>query len=149
MTNARNAWVLAVFAAAVVIVATMDTGRAAPIYSTYSIHGTYRIAFTGVSLSTGRLESGVGIMVAYGTGGITGVESFNNGGQLCTNVAVKGTYTVEPNGLGTLSATFTSPVPGCSGDFNLGLLVLNGGNLVKAFAAGSGFVTLSEDWFRE
>ena len=46
-----------------------DTGRAAPIYSTYNILGTYRVAFTGVSLSTGTPESGVGVFVADGKGG--------------------------------------------------------------------------------
>lgn len=149
MTNARNAWVLAGLAVVVIIAATMDTGRAAPIYSTFNILGTYRVAFTGVSLSTGTPESGIGVFVADGKGGITGIESFNNGGQVCTNVAVKGTYTVDGNGMGTMSATYSSPVPGCSGDFDLGLLVVDGGKIVKAFAAGSGFITLSEDWFRE
>jgi hypothetical protein len=87
--------------------------------------------------------------VADGIGGITGVEAFNQAGRVCTSVAIAGSYDVGPNGIGTMSATFTSPVPGCSGDFEVGLLVLKGGDVVKAFAAGPGFVTLSEDRYRE
>ena len=149
MTTSRNAWALAVLAAVVTIVATMDTGRAAITYSDYDIRGVYRITFTGLSVPDLSPESGIGVLVADGLGGITGTEAFNLGGHVCTNVAIAGTYSVGANGMGTMSADFTSPAPGCSGHFDLGLLVLKGGDIVKAFGAGSGFVTLSEDWFRE
>jgi hypothetical protein len=149
MTRARNVCVLAILAVVAIVAATRDTGRASTGYSNFSVRGTYRVTFTGVSLATGKPESGVGVFVADGTGGITGVESYNGGGRLCQDVAVNGTYDVQPNGMGTKTATFSSPVPGCSGDFSLGFVVLKGGDLVKAFAAGSGFVTLSEDWFRD
>ena len=149
MTRALNACVLAVLAVIVTIVATMDTGRAAVGYSTYSIRGTYRITYTGLSLPSMVPESGIGVFVADGTGGLTGTEVVNAGGRLCPNVAVTGTYTVDGNGLGSLTAAFTSPTPGCSGNFTLALLVLDGGDTVKGLATGSGFITLSEDWKRE
>jgi hypothetical protein len=149
MTRARNAWILAVLAVVVIVAVTMDTGRASTGYSNFSLRGTYRVAYAGISVAAGKPESGVGVFVADGTGGISGVESYNGGGQLCQDVAVNGTYDVQPNGMGTMTATFSSPVPGCSGEFSLGFVVLKGGDLVKAFGAGSGFVTLSEDWFRD
>lgn len=149
MTRARNACVLAAIAVVVTIVATMDTGRAASGYSTYSVRGTYRIAYTGVNLPSLVPESGIGIFVADGTGGIAGTETLNISGLICTNVALTGTYSVDPNGMGTMSATFTSPVPGCSGDFTIHLIVHDGGNLVRAVGGGPGFVTLFEEWRRD
>src|ERR1051326_8217799 len=98
MTNARNAWLLTVLAVVVIIAATMDTGRAATGYSIYSIRGTYRITFTGLSVPELTPESGIGVLVADGTGGIVGTESFNLAGHVCTNVAITGTYSVGTNG---------------------------------------------------
>ena len=95
MTRAWNACVLTVLAVIVTIVATMDTGRAAAGYSTYSIRGTYRITYTGLSLPSMVPESGIGVFVADGTGHLTGTEVVNAGGLLCPNVAVTGAYTVD------------------------------------------------------
>ena len=149
MTRARNVCVLAVLAVIVTIVATMDTGRAASGYSTYSVRGTYRVTYTGLNLPSMIPESGIGIFVADGTGHITGTEILNVGGLLCTDVKVNGTYSVDVNGFGTMTATYTSAQPGCSGEFTIALLVHEGGTLVKALAAGPGFVTLHEDWRRD
>jgi hypothetical protein len=149
MTRVRNACVLAVIAVIVTIVATMDTGGATSGYSAYSIRGTYRITFTGLSLPSMSPESGVGVFVADGTGHITGTEVLNSGGKVCPDVTVTATYTVNVIGIGTLSADFTSPTPGCSGHFNSSLLVLDGGNVVKSVGTDPGFVTLSEEWRRE
>lgn len=148
MTRVRNASVLAVLAVVVTIVGTMDTSRASVVHSQFSIHGTYRLTYTGLHIPSFAPESGVGIFVADGTGNIAGTEVFNVGGRVC-NVTVTATYTVNGNGTGTLSGNFTSPTPGCSGQFNSSLLIYEGGDAVKAVSIDPGFVTLSEEWRRQ
>jgi hypothetical protein len=129
-----------------------DTGGAATDFTTYSLRGTYRVIFTGFSVTSGRLESGLGFFVADGLGHLTGTETFNRGTGTATavcNVTVTGTYAINANGTGTLRASFTSPTPGCSGEFTSALMLFEGSDLVRAVSTDPGFVTVSEEWRRQ
>lgn len=143
----RHWCVLVLLTVGVVTVFTTDTGiaRSEPPL----IKGTYGITFTGIVLPSGTLESGIGIFVADGQGRLTGTEVFNFGGLVCANVAVTATYTVGGNGIGALVAHVASETPGCAGSFRSSLLVLDGGNLVRAISTGADFVTISEEWRRQ
>jgi hypothetical protein len=144
-TNSVIAMVLGIIA-----LAARDTSSASFTYATHNLHGTYRITFTGFVPSSGRLQSGVGIFVLDGSGNLSGSEVFNNGGTVCRNVVVTGTYVVNNgNGTGDLSADFASSTPGCSGHFNSALLVYAGGGRVRAVSSDPSFVTISEEWLRD
>jgi hypothetical protein len=149
MTKMRSSSVIIAMVLGIIAVAAKDTSSASFAYSTYNVHGTYRITFTGFVPSSGRLQSGVGIFVADGEGNLSGTEVFNSGGTVCRNVVVTGTYALVGNGTGELSADFTSSTPGCSGHFNSTLLVYAGGNRVRAVSSDPSFVTISEEWLRD
>jgi hypothetical protein len=149
MAKRSNLCLLIMLCAAVLVLATMETGNARSGFSVASIRGVYRLTFSGLILPGLRPESGLGIFVADGQGNITGTEVFNTDGHLCPDVTVTATYTVNPNGTGTVSADFASPTAGCSGHFDNALLLLDGGRVVKALGTGPGFVTISEEWRRQ
>jgi hypothetical protein len=149
MPRPRTAWILAVLIVVVSTVATLDTSRGQSGYSTYSLRGVYRVTYSGINLPEGLPESGIGVFVADGAGRITGTEVLNFPGVFCPDVKVTATYSIDGNGLGTMSAEFTSPITGCSGNFTSSLLVHDGGNSVTAVSNSTRFVTLSEVWRRE
>ncbi|MGD1026148.1 hypothetical protein [Candidatus Binatus soli] len=90
-------------------------------FSDASLNGTYSTRFSGFwlipSTTTGNPPSlspiaGFGNLTADGTGNITGgTETFNAGGSVCTGT-ITGTYSVNPDGTGALTLTFTSTGPG-------------------------------------
>ena len=134
------------------ILAGLGTSSAGTEFTSYSLRGTYRVTFSGFSVTSGRLESGIGIFVADGLGHITGTEVFNRGTGTATavcNVTVAGTYSINPNGTGTLQATFTSPTPGCSGEFKSALMLYDGSDLVRSISTDPSFVTVNEEWRRQ
>jgi hypothetical protein len=129
--------------------AARDTSSAPSGFSAYSIRGTYRVTFSGILLSSGQLESGIGIFIADGSGHISGTEVFSGGGKVCRDVAVTGTYTVGGNGIGAFSADFTSLSAGCSGHFNSALLLVDGGDVIHSVSTDTDFVTVAEEWRRQ
>jgi hypothetical protein len=143
----RSSVIVAMAVGIIALAAARDTTSAS--YAPYNLHGTYRLTFTGFVPSVGRLQSGIGIFVLDGTGHLSGTEVFTAGATVCRNVAVAGTYTLGTNGIGDLSADLTSPTAGCSGHFNTSLLVLDGGDLVRAISTDPNFVTISEEWRRQ
>jgi hypothetical protein len=151
MPRARNAWILAVLI--VVVSITLDTtrgqSRGQSGYSNHSLRGVYRVTYTGINLPEGLPEAGIGIFVADGSGNITGTEVLNFPGQLCPDVKITATYSIDASGFGTMSAEFTSPTTGCSGNFSSSLLLHEGGNLVTAVSRSTRFVVLSEVWRRD
>lgn len=149
MTRMRTNVVIITMVLGIIALAARDTSSASFTYANFNLHGTYRITFTGFVPSSGRLQSGVGIFVLDGDGGLSGTEVFNNGGGVCRSVVVTGTYGLNGNGIGELSADFTSPTPGCSGHFNSTLLVYAGGGRVRAVSSDPSFVTISEEWLRD
>ena len=101
-----------------------------------------------VSIDQGTL-SGVGVITADGKGNfVSGTETSNNGSQICTNVELSGTYTVNANCTGTTSVTFTGQTEACSGSFTQSMVILGNGSLIKLSSTDPGSVTLTEEWQR-
>jgi hypothetical protein len=143
----RSATVIAAIVLGILVLVARDTSNAA--FFPYTLNGIYRLSFTGFVPSTGRLQSGVGIFISDGLGHITGTETFNDGALVCRNVLVTATYTMGGNGIGQLSADYTLATPGCSGHFESTLLLLDGGDVVRAVSSSTTFVTVSEEWRRQ
>jgi hypothetical protein len=125
-----------------------------PPCSLQSIKGTYGVFFVVQSTPGLQPESGVGVITADGAGHfVAGTETFNTGSQVCTNVALSGTYTVNPDCTDTTSITFTGQTAGCSGSCTQSLVIFQGvlgkGNLIKLIGTDPGFVTLSEEWQKQ
>lgn len=124
-----------------------------PQCSLQSVRGTYGVFFV-VSLDQGQQTlSGVGVITADGKGHfVSGTETFNTGSQVCTNVELSGTYTVNANCTGTTSVTFTGQTEGCSGSFTQSMVIFPGvpgkGSLIKLSSTDPGSVTLTEEWQR-
>jgi hypothetical protein len=93
------------------------------VFSDASVNGTYSTKFHGFLLIPGATPStppalspvaGFGTATADGMGNITGgSETFNAGGSVCTG-AISGTYSVNADGTGTWTVTFTSTGPGAN-----------------------------------
>jgi hypothetical protein len=92
--------------------------------------------------------AGVAVITADGKGNFLGTETFNSGSQVCANVELSGTYTVNANCTGTTSVTFTGQIQGCSGNFTQSMVIFGKGNLIKLISTAHGVVTLSEEWQR-
>lgn len=101
-------------------------------FSLASIHGSYAGIFEGkINTSGGLLEFlGTGIFVADGKGNFTGTETYTVVSTPCV-ATVSGTYTVNPDGSGTNTASFTTTSPGCSsGIYTQTLAIGQSGHLV-------------------
>ncbi len=90
-----------------------ETTKAAD-FSNASLSGRYTFRFYGQDFANFRSGlnnriAALGVFVADGKGSITGGSlSYNDGGELCTNVVVGGRYSILSHGEGRLSLT-TSP----------------------------------------
>ena len=101
-------------------------------FSLASIHGSYAGIFEGkINVNGALLEFlGTGIFTADGKGNFTGTETYTVVTTPC-QATVSGTYTVNPDGSGTNSATFTTTSPGCSsGTYTQSLAIGQSGQLV-------------------
>ena len=121
-----------------------------PKCSLQSVRGTYGVFFV---VDQGQQTlSGVGVITADGKGHfVSGTETFNTGSQVCTNVELSGTYTVNANCTGTTSVTFTGQPEGCSGSFTQSMVIFpreGKGSLIKLISTDLGSVTLTEEWQR-
>ena len=120
-----------------------------PPCSLQSVKGTYGVFFAALLNQGQQAESGVGVITADGKGHfVSGTETFNTGSQVCTNVELSGTYTVNANCTGTTSITFTGQTEGCSGSFTQSMVIFQKGNLIKLSSTDPDFVTLTEEWQR-
>jgi hypothetical protein len=107
------------------------------------------IFFAGQSVPSLQPESGTGVITADGKGNLTGVETFNLGTQVCENVALKGTYTVDATtGTGKLTAESEGVADPCAFSFNASFVILKGGALLRLASTDPGFVIISEEWRR-
>lgn len=118
-----------------------------PGFSNRNIKGTYAGTFEGVVLKSGTPVqiAGVGIYTADGKGRFTGQESFVVDGNPCEDVAVTGTYAVNPDGSGSTVLTFTSATPGCSGSVPQRLAIGDSSKVVVFVNIGSG-QEVTETW---
>jgi hypothetical protein len=81
-----------------------------PQCSLQSVRGTYGVFFVVSDQGLQQTFAGVAVITADGKGNFLGTETFNSGSQVCTNVELSGTYTVNANCTGTTSVTFTGCV---------------------------------------
>lgn len=100
-------------------------------FSKRSIKGSYASTFQGSVIQGSSLLpiNGTAVFTADGNGNISGHESFVFDGTICTATS-KGTYTVNPDGSGTTSFTFTSSTPDCSGTYTQSLAIAESGKIV-------------------
>jgi hypothetical protein len=105
-----------------VLVGLRGLAQAQPPYTTADFKGSYGIGVSGTVIFTPPATGPApdcsnwtavslpiaitGILSANGTGGLTGTETFNTQGQVCVGTTT-GTYSVNSNGTGTFSVTFT------------------------------------------
>jgi len=125
---------------------------AQPIFDNASISGSYGISYSvalpNASGPTGFL-SGTGIYQADGAGHLTGAETTNANGVVCSG-NLNGTYTVNPNGTGTVSVTFTPTTPGCSPvSFQQSLVIVDLGRTVRVADTIATEVTIFEEWRKQ
>ena len=119
-----------------------------PQCSLQSVRGTYGVFFVVSDQGLQQTFAGVAVITADGKGNFLGTETFNSGSQVCTNVELSGTYTVNANCTGTTSVTFTGQTEGCSGSFTQSMVIFGKGNLIKLISTAPGVVTLTEEWQR-
>ena len=147
MRKVRNAAAVVALALAVVL-GVAPHASSAPPYSNYSLVGTYHVSFSGLSVTTGRLEAGLGIYTFDGTGNMTGSEVFNARGVLC-NVTLAGTYSIGQNGAGILNVTYTGSTPACTGSYTSSLLFFDDVNVIRAVSNSPDFITVTEEWRKQ
>ncbi|HLI82258.1 MAG TPA: hypothetical protein VKV03_19860 [Candidatus Binataceae bacterium] len=95
---------------------------AGPTFSNKDVKGTYALKFSGFLGSAGNPfpttsslpQSGSGIEIADGKGNFNSAILFSIGGSICSGT-VTGTYTVNSDGTGTSSGTFTPSATAPSG----------------------------------
>jgi hypothetical protein len=78
-------------------------------FSNSSIIGNF--AFTLAGAAGSSPFAAVGRVVSNGAGGLTGVEDFNVGGSVASNVSLSGTYSIAASGRGTSSVTGVGTLP--------------------------------------
>lgn len=121
-----------VAAAGALIVVESVQAPAGVGFSKRSIRGSYASTFQGSVIQGSSLLpiNGTAVFTADGKGNIRGHESFVFNGTICTDVSSTGTYTVNPDGSGTTSFTFTSSTPDCSGTYTQSLAIAKSGTIV-------------------
>jgi hypothetical protein len=149
MMRFHKCCVIVLLAFGLVAVPEMDATHAKSGFSLRSIKGTYGFFFVVQAVPSLQPESGTGVITADGKGYVTGIETFNTGDQVCVDVGLSGTYTVNPNGTGTMSINFDSQTQDCSGSFTTSFVILDGGKIIRLAGTDPGFVTISEEWRKQ
>ncbi len=122
------------------------------VFSNASIHGSYSITYV-VALPNPagptQFLSGTGVYLADAAGHLTGEETTNTNGQVCSG-KLAGTYAVNPNGTGAVSTIFTATTPGCS-DISLqqSMVILDSGRIVHVADMMPNEVTIFEEWQKQ
>lgn len=153
----RFAWAISCLAALVLGVAVSGSRgvsfpQAQRPFSTSSIRGSYGtsyiVALSNLSGPT-QFLSGTGIYYADGAGHLTGEETTNTNGQVCSGT-LTGSYTVNPNGTGTASVTFAATTPGCSDvSIEQNLVIVDSGRIVRVADTMPTEVTILEEWQKQ
>jgi hypothetical protein len=93
--------------------------------------GSYGFTFSGTVINASGFNGpivGVGTFLLDGRGNVTGQETFNVTGTVCSG-KLAGTYTTSLAGVGTVTATFTATTSGCpSGSLDLIYTSVNNNN---------------------
>ncbi len=153
----RFLWIASVLVALAIGIAMSSgdgilTAQPQRVFSTASIRGSYAtsycVALTNPSGLT-QFLSGTGVFHADGAGHVTGQETTNTNGQVCSGT-MTGTYTVNPDGTGTLSVTFTATTPGCPDvSFQQSLVILDSGRIVRVADMMPTEITIFEEWQKQ
>ena len=121
-------------------------------FSNSSLKGSYALSFA-VAVGGGSavdFTGGTGIIVADGNGNLSGSESYSDtNGLVCSNLTIAGTYTINSNGSGVATFSFTSSDPQCSGSLTQTLAIAEGGKLVKTTNVNANVAQISGDWVRQ
>ena len=149
MTKVRQWWVMILVVCSVVAGLGRDTTQAASEFSLSSIQGTYGVFFVVQAVPSLQPLSGIGVFTADGQGNVTGVATYNDGTLVCEDVAVSGTYTVNPNGTGTVSHNIESTTAGCSRSTQDSLAISNDGELIRLAGTSPGAVTFFFEWRKQ
>jgi hypothetical protein len=115
-------------------------------FSQASMKGSFAGTFSG-NIYTGSQHLpilGTGIYIADGAGNLTGHETYTVASTPC-EATIKGTYTIEADGSGTDTVTFTTSSPGCtSGTYKQSLAIARSGQLVLLSNTTGG--QIKEEW---
>jgi hypothetical protein len=79
-----------------------------------SFKGSYSLRFFGKT-GGGAPDAGTGIVIGDGVGNVSGNLTENKDGAVC-EFTLKGTYTVNPDGTGSITANGTPIGTGCTGN---------------------------------
>lgn len=120
-------------------------------FSSHSLRGSYAGSFSGKINIGGELLPimGTGIFIADGEGRLTGHETYTIDTTVC-DASISGTYTINPDGTGTDSATFTPPAsePDCAGgSYKQSLVIGEQGKIV--LLSNTNGDQLNEEWHRQ
>ncbi len=111
-----------------------------------NLKGTYAGIFSGKANTGSRLIPllGTGIFIADGAGNLSGHETYTFGTTAC-EAAIKGTYSINPDGTGTDSVTFTPATSGCiGGSYTQSLAIGSSGDLV--LLSNTNGDQINEEW---
>lgn len=129
-----------------------SAAHAKAVFSDTSIRGSYGISYSvalPVVSGTNEFLSGTGIYQADGAGNLTGEETTNANGEVCSGT-LKGSYTVNPDGTGTDSVTFDPTTVGCSViSFEQSLVIMDSGRVVRVANTIPTEVTIFEEWQKQ
>jgi hypothetical protein len=138
----------ALAAASLLFISASCNGNASAqkAFSLSSLKGSYAGIFFG-KINTGTQLIpllGTGVFISDGAGNLSGHETFTINTTPC-EATIKGTYTVNPDGTGTDSATFTATTPGCSGgSYTQSLVIGSAGDLV--LLSNTNGDQINEEW---
>jgi hypothetical protein len=111
-----------------------------------NLNGAYAGIFYGKASTGTQFVAllGTGIFIADGAGNLTGHETYTFDPTAC-DATIKGTYTVNPDGTGADSITFTPTTPGCTGgSYTQSLAIGSKGDLV--LLSNTNGDQINEEW---
>jgi hypothetical protein len=147
-------WIFCIVALAIAVSAGYgdSVGHGQRVFSAASIRGSYGISYVVALVNPSgatQLLSGTGVVQADGAGHLIGEETTNTNGEVCSG-SMAGTYSVEPNGTGTATLTFTPTTPGCAGlTFQQSLVIMESGRIVRVADMIPSEVTVFEEWRKQ
>ena len=151
MKRILSALVTLAAAAAFVVLPTMSKRNVTAVHaqsgcSNATLTGNYGLSFGGFQIQHGTQRSvpfyGAGLATFDGAGNASATFSFGVNGKISTNQPYTGTYTVNSDCTGSVTAT-----PGSGGD-NFAVVILSGGAEVLAVDISAG-ETLTADFKRQ
>ena len=149
-----KSWFLALLAVGVAVGAGYgdSLGHGQGVFSDASIRGSYGISYCVALVNPSgatQLLSGTGVCHLDGAGHLTGEETTNTNGEVCSGT-LSGTYSVNANGTGTASVTFSPTTTGCSViSFQQSLIIIDSGRIVRVADTIPTEVTIFEEWQKQ